>query len=204
MANSRWVLSSGTELPEPDVPIYVRESVVNGGQPPSLAFRRERPTKEIAQKAIDTYRWADDNAIALLQEAQMLASKGRHARAFALACTALEEIGKSQYAADVYTGFVPPDDFEKIIRRHEFKSAYPSRFVEFGPLIQPFLKDEHIAEELFKRRNDALYASPTNKMDDAAFEQDAATMIDYCETWLERIRSQEEIAERIGTKAFLK
>jgi len=60
----------------------------------------------------------------LLQEAQMLSSKGRHACAFALACTALEEIGKSQYAADVYTGFVPPDDFDKIIRRHEFKSAY--------------------------------------------------------------------------------
>jgi hypothetical protein len=27
------------------------------------------------------------------------------------------------------------------------------------------------------RRNDALYASPTNEVDDAAFEQDAATMI---------------------------
>ena len=48
--------------------------------------------------------------------------EGRHARAFALACTALEEIGKSQYAADVYTGFLPAHDFEKIIRRHHFKS----------------------------------------------------------------------------------
>jgi hypothetical protein len=133
MPNSRWVLSSGTELPTPDVPIYLHESVAKGGESPRLEFRRERPPKDVAQKAIDTYRWADDNAIALLQEAQLLSSKGRHARAFALACTALEEIGKSQYAADVYTGFVPPDDFEKFIRKHEFKSAYPSRFVELGP-----------------------------------------------------------------------
>jgi hypothetical protein len=66
------------------------------------------------------------------------------------------------------------------------------------------LKDQHVADELFSRRNDALYASPTNEVDDAAFEQDAATMIDYCLTWSERIRRQEEIAERIGTKAFLK
>lgn len=92
----------------------------------------------------------------------------------------------------------------KIIRRHEFKSAYSSRYVELGVLIQPFLKDEHVAKALFERRNDALYASPTNRVDDAAFEQDAVTMIDYCRTWIDRIRRQEEIAERIGTKAFLK
>jgi hypothetical protein len=29
-------------------------------------------------------------------------------------------------------------------------------------------------------------------------------MVGYCEGWLERIPSQEEIAERIGAKAFLK
>jgi hypothetical protein len=29
-------------------------------------------------------------------------------------------------------------------------------------------------------------------------------MIGYCLTWVERIRRQEEIAERIGTKAFLR
>jgi hypothetical protein len=66
------------------------------------------------------------------------------------------------------------------------------------------LKDDQIAKELFKHRNEALYASPINKVDDAAFEHDAATLIEYCEAWLERIRSQEAVAERIGTKAFLK
>lgn len=60
------------------------------------------------------------------------------------------------------------------------------------------------AAKIFDRRNKALYASPKEKVDDADFEHDARTMIHYCGVWLDRIRSQEEIAERIGTKAFLK
>jgi hypothetical protein len=83
---------------------------------------------------------------------------------------ALEEIGKSQYAADVSTGFVPWDGFDRSFRSHQFKSAYPGRFVEFGTLIQPLLKDGQIAHELFDRRNDAFYASPTNRVADTAFE----------------------------------
>ena len=204
MADS-WVLSTGLKLPDPDVLIYVRrEAFEKKGERPPIAYRRDRPTKSVTQAALDTYRRAADNALSLIEEAEILVSRGHHARAFALACTALEEIGKSQYAADVYTGFVPPEEFEKMIRKHQFKSAYPSRFVELGPLIQPVLKDQHVADELFSRRNDALYASPTNEVDDAAFEQDAATMIDYCLTWIERIRRQEDISERIGTKGFLK
>ena len=204
MPRRSWILSGGVELPQPDVPIYVQRETLEAGESQGIEFRRERPPEDVSQKALDAYHWAADNAVLLLEDARILASAGRHARAFALACTALEEIGKSQYAADVSTGFVPPDDFEKIIRKHEIKSAYSSRYVELGALIQPFLKDKQIADELFKRRNDALYSSPTNQIDDAAFEQDAATMIDYGLTWIDRIKGQEEIAERIGTKAFLK
>lgn len=204
MARVQWVLDSGTRLPDPEVPIYVSRSVLEGETPPRFDYPRSRPSSDVAQKALDTYRWADDNAIALIQEAWILSSRGRHARALALACTALEEIGKSQYAADVYTGFVSPDGFDRMIRNHEFKSAYASRFVEFGPLVLPFVKDEHIAEELFKRRNDGMYASPTNKVDDAVFKRDATTLIAYCDAWIRCIRGQEEISERIGTKAFLK
>jgi AbiV family abortive infection protein len=99
---------------------------------------------------------ADGNAVALLEEARILADKGRHARAFALACIALEEAGKSQYAADVYAGFIPPGGFEQNIRTNQLKTGYANRVVQFGDLIQPFLRDEHTAEAIFKRRNDAL------------------------------------------------
>jgi len=203
MSDSRWVLSSGTELPSPDVPIYLPLDGLKG-KLPAPEFRYERPTPELAQRALDIYRWAEANAFALLDDANVLASQGRFARAFALASTALEEIGKSQYAADVCTGFLPPDGFDKNIRDHRLKSAYASRYVELGSLVQPLLKDKGVARELFARRNDALYVSAVNEIDNSAFENDATTMIDYCGTWLERIRCQEEIAERIGTKAFLK
>lgn len=203
MTNPRWVLSSGLELPEPDVPWYVPRAVAEGEQPLG-GFRQERPSKSVAQKALDTYHSADDNAISLLDEARLLGTNGRCARAFALACTAIEEIGKSQYAADVYTGFIPPDGFEHNIRDHKLKTGYAGRVVQSGEIIEPFLRDRSTAKKIFARRNDAMYASPTNKVNDEAFKHDAKTMIAYCEAWLERIRSQEEIAERIGTKAFLK
>lgn len=38
----------------------------------------------------------------------------------------------------------------------------------------------------------------------SVFAQDAAVMIDYCQTWFDKIRSHEGIAERIGTRAFIK
>ena len=203
MTKSRWVLTSGLELPEPDVPWYVPQAVLEGRQAFG-GFRSERPPADIAKNALGTYKRADENAIALLEEARFLADKGRFARAFALAATALEEIGKSQYAADVYTGFIAPDDFEKNLRNHRHKTRYAGRAVLSGGLQRPLLGDETAAKKIFERRNEALYASPANKVEDDDFGHDAATMIDYGEAWIERIRSQEEISERIGTKAFLK
>lgn len=113
MVRRSWKLSGGLELPEPDVPIYMPTELLEAGKHPGTQFRRERPPSEVSRRALETYEGAADNADSLLDEAGILASEGRHARAFALACTALEEIGKSQYAADAYTGFVPPDEFEK-------------------------------------------------------------------------------------------
>jgi AbiV family abortive infection protein len=124
------------------------------------------------------------------------------ARAFALACTALEEIGKSQIAADVYTGFLPHEPFEKAIRDHQLKSAYTSRSVQLLSL-RP-ITDLDTAERLFDRRNDALYASPDNEVQDSNFDHDATTMIRYCDAWLETIARTEQISERIGTRGFMK
>ena len=50
------------------------------------------------------YATAHNNAVDLLSEAELLLGKKAYARAFAIAYTALEEISKSQFAADVYTG----------------------------------------------------------------------------------------------------
>lgn len=200
----KWVLSSGVELPTPEVPIYVRQATIESGALTLLSLPGWSPPGEVAHRALITYRAAWKNAVALLEDARTLRYAGRFARAFALAATSLEEIGKSQYAADVHTGFVPYVDFESAIRDHRFKSAYQSRAVEFGPEIVPMIMDATMGPALFDRRNEALYASPAGEVVDADFDHDASEMTRYCEAWLLKIHRQESIAERIGTRAFLK
>lgn len=202
----RWVLSRGIELPYPNVSIYLdRSALGTGGRGDQKSLPRWEASAEVRSAALETYKRAHNNAVDLVGEASILLRNGRHARAFALACTALEEIGKSQFAADVYTGFSPPDEFVKLIRDHLFKSAYTTRAVVFSSLPAPNLHlDASTAKEIFGLRNDALYASPENDVESADFEGDATTMIEYCETWLETILSMERLADRIGTKAFLK
>jgi AbiV family abortive infection protein len=57
------------------------------------------------------YPAAHNNAIELIQEAEILFERGRYCRAYALAFTALEEISKSQLAADVFTGLISRETF---------------------------------------------------------------------------------------------
>lgn len=199
------MLSRGIQLPDPHVPIYVDPTALESGGPGVQRLPRRDRSPEVQQAALETYQRAHNNAVELVADARVLHKSGRFARAFAIACTALEEIGKSQFAADVYTGFSPPHEFVKMIRDHRFKSAYATRAVVFSFLVEPNLHlDGDTAEELFQLRNDALYASPVTEIADANFEDDATTMIEYCETWLETIVRMEMLAERIGTRAFLK
>lgn len=61
------------------------------------------PDKE---KFLELYRIAHNNAVDLLAEAEILFANKKYARAYFLAFTGLEEIAKSQLAADVFTGFI--------------------------------------------------------------------------------------------------
>jgi AbiV family abortive infection protein len=67
------------------------------------------------------YVAAHNNAVDLLSEAELLFEKERYARAYSLAFTALEELAKSQLAADVATGFIEEEVFQKAFRKHEKK-----------------------------------------------------------------------------------
>jgi len=85
---------------------------------------------------------------------------GRYARAYALAFTALEEISKSQMAADVFTGFIDEEEFWAVFRDHRKKidtmgwaSDDASRYVDGD---ERFVE---IYEPSFAERNDALYVN---------------------------------------------
>jgi AbiV family abortive infection protein len=64
---------------------------------------------------------AHNNAVQLVGEAEILFKAGRYCRAYALAFTALEEISKSQLAADVFTGLIPEQEFQTQYRDHKAK-----------------------------------------------------------------------------------
>jgi AbiV family abortive infection protein len=67
------------------------------------------------------YRAAHNNAAALLEEAKLLFEHKKYARAYFLAFTGLEEIAKSQLAADVFTGFIEEEKFWKYFKDHKKK-----------------------------------------------------------------------------------
>src|SRR5258705_12064506 len=67
------------------------------------------------------YNRALANAGELLEESELLFEAGKFARAYALAFTALEEISKSQLAADIYTGHITERYFHKHFMNHRKK-----------------------------------------------------------------------------------
>jgi AbiV family abortive infection protein len=70
---------------------------------------------------LKVYTAAHNNAVDLLSEAEILFEKGKYARAYFLAFTGLEEIAKSQLAADVFTSFTEESEFWKVFRDHKKK-----------------------------------------------------------------------------------
>lgn len=79
---------------------------------------------------LDLYAACLSNARDLLEEAELLASHGHAPRAYFLAYTALEELGKSQVVADYFNGLVSEAEFDAAFRDHVFKAAYVNRYVQ--------------------------------------------------------------------------
>jgi len=75
MTESSWVVSGGLNLPDPYVLIYVRREAFERGERQPIAYRRSRPTPSVSKAALDTYRRAADNALSLIEDAEILASK---------------------------------------------------------------------------------------------------------------------------------
>src|SRR5262249_15256393 len=67
------------------------------------------------------YGATHNNAVDLLHEAEVLFDQKHYARAYFLAFTGLEELAKSQLAADVYTGYIEEREFWEYFRDHTKK-----------------------------------------------------------------------------------
>ena len=202
-----WVIRNKIELPEPGVMICVSEDFYKNKQKlkQTVAVKAHDFNDPLIKQAYGVYAKAHNNAVNLIQDAKLLLQNSRYARAFAVAYAAFEEIGKSQFAADVYSGFIPKEQFEKMLKNHHFKGAYTKRTVLLHSSHDLSLNlDDQAAAFMFELRNDALYASATHEVKNEDFKQDAKTLTTYCEQWIELIVVSEQLSERIGTKALLK
>ena len=71
------------------------------------------------------------NSFDLLREAKLLLENKSYARAVALAIMSYEELGKSQIAADYYSGILPENKYKNAFKKHE-KTSYASRYAAIG------------------------------------------------------------------------
>ena len=157
------------------------------------------------------YRAAHNNAVALLAEAELLFEHKKYARAYFLAFTGLEEIVKSQLAADVFTRFIEEETFWKYFKDHKRKigrMAWASADAEHYLDIEQetYLEIEHPTTA---QRMNALYVhfegGQIKSPNDLLTEDDARAIIHTLRVAIDRIIEMTEYwGHQIGTKGFMK
>lgn len=133
----------------------------------------------------------------------------KHIRAFFLALTALEEIAKSQLAADVFTGFASEKEFQDHYLSHKKKIG---RMAWATNAAQEYLDrwgggDLELELPNVTSRTDALYVSLKGKTvqrpEDVVTENDAKGVIQTVESALASIAHNDFMGYRIGTRGFI-
>ena len=169
---------------------------------------------------LDIYKKAYNNALDLFHEAELLFAQKAYARAYALAYTALEEISKSQFAADVYTGLHTENEFKAFYRDHvrklegvqwvhEDANSWPYDLKWVGPDLDDVVRINP-NEPVFPKRQGALYvdanfsARAATAPTESVTQNDANEIIRLVEVAIQRIVEVEFTQGRIGTKGFMK
>ncbi|OIO55553.1 hypothetical protein AUJ46_01125 [Candidatus Peregrinibacteria bacterium CG1_02_54_53] len=159
---------------------------------------------EEAKIVIEKYQGSHANAVDLLGEAKLLYQNKRYARAVALGISAWEELGKSQMAADYYTGVIPEPVYKKAFTDHRAKTSYLHRTaVVKSTGKMGVVYDKQSGEALEKIRQDALYISDSSTPDKYT-KEDAEFIMQRVFEHLHFIHYAEELNDRIGSKGIFK
>lgn len=159
------------------------------------------------------YHACKENAVELLEEAQVLFNQKRYARAFFLAFTALEEIGKSQLVADYLTNCTSEEEFRDAFKKHDLKIAYLYRYIlvpdRIGQEEAKLEYDISESKDNIRLRNKSLYVSLTDnheisKPKDNIVRKTAMEMIEEVKEHLNSILHAEWLNQRIGSKGLFK
>lgn len=148
----------------------------------------------------------------LLHEAQLLLKNSSHERAYFLGFAALEEISKSQLAADVFTGLISEDDFNKSYKDHKTKIKWV-KWIKLDGNSYPYFHSDttRIQDFDFQKKLKSLYVDVNFGEDkistpnDSVNEADAISIIRAIKVGLDRINKVTVVdGEQIGTKGFMK
>ncbi len=167
---------------------------------------------QVIESLVDLYDACLENAADLLEEAKLLLSHGHVARAFALAYTGWEEVGKSQLVGDYCNNMVAVEEFEAAFRDHNLKSSYNWRQFILNPADvkdSTIEYDRNRAKKAFEKRQAAFYVEK-----DVTFKpitpgtsiakEDAEAVIRALENEITNINQSDSFTERIGSQSFLK
>jgi AbiV family abortive infection protein len=130
--------------------------------------------KETAAKVYRAYATCHNNAVALIADAELLFAAGRFARACGLAIIAWEELGKSQIAADYYSGVLSEAEYKPAFKEHRLKTSYLNRAGAIdGQHFLTVAYNTTIGNRLEEVRQAALYASADSDPSEAITQENA-------------------------------
>ncbi len=161
---------------------------------------------------LKTYLASIEEAYRLLEEAELLFDNKSFQRAYFLGMSALEEISKSQMAADVFTGLIKEDEFKKAYRDHKAKISRIKWIQIDGNSFPIFRYDNVLIEDFdFNKKLKSMYIdidfsfNEISTPNDSISENDAKSVIKAVKVGLYRIHQVTiEYGEQIGTKGFMK
>lgn len=171
---------------------------------------------------LDIYNAANRNARQLLDAGNLLCDAEQYAQAYVLGFSALEEISKGQFAADVFTGLKTEKEFKNLYRDHLDKIERAS-WAHFDANTPPYnlraldpnfdnVKRMKPAKPNFRLRQNALYVDidfrkqTVTEPEKIITEKDARDILHVVDVALIRIWeiTGEFGGMQIGTKGFMK
>lgn len=197
-------------IPEPGLFICFRkkenyeETTKNRNKEPK--FLNLFKEKQKADIAYNVYSNSKQNAISLLKEAELLSLNNYFSRAVTLAIMSYEELGKSQIAADYYSGILPEDEYLHSFKTHR-KTSFSSRHAAIGQnkkIKYGLFIDDDNARNIEKLRQLSIYVDEQNHPLELFTMENSELIISKVKEHIEYILYAEEFNGRIGSKALFK
>ncbi|WP_247237300.1 AbiV family abortive infection protein [Telluribacter sp. SYSU D00476] len=161
---------------------------------------------------LEIYQASLSESVKLLGEAELLLENESYERAYFLGFASLEEISKSQMAADVFTGIMKEEEFQKNYTKHNKKISRIEWIKIDGNSLPQFAGDGiEIMNFDFSKKLKSMYVDSDFDLkklstpSESVSKSDAENIIKAVKVGLSRIYEVTiENGEQIGTKGFMK